>query len=210
LATRSFGNYQARIVFPDKIKELTVEVEVIAKLQVINPFDYFVEEYEEFPFTYDQMLQQELTAYLNLSEESPIFLKFMEGLKLNQSIPTNDFLVSINQAVYKELSYNLRMEVGVQTPEETLRIKSGSCRDFAWLLIHVLRHFGLAARFVSGYIVQLSPDVKSLDGPSGPEKILQIYMPGLKFIYQVGGLDLIPLLAFCKRRTYSIVLYTTL
>jgi transglutaminase-like putative cysteine protease len=87
-----FGNYQARIVFPDKIKELTVEVEVIAKLQVINPFDYFVEEYaEEFPFTYDQMLQQELTAYLNLSEESPIFLKFMEGLKLNQSIPTNDF-----------------------------------------------------------------------------------------------------------------------
>jgi hypothetical protein len=86
-----------------------VEVEVIAKLQVINPFDYFVEEYaEEFPFTYDQMLQQELTAYLNLSEESPIFLKFMEGLKLNQSIPTNDFLVSINQAVYKELSYNLR------------------------------------------------------------------------------------------------------
>jgi transglutaminase-like putative cysteine protease len=132
-----------------------VEVEVIAKLQVINPFDYFVEEYaEEFPFTYDQMLQQELTAYLNLSEESPIFLKFMEGLKLNKSIPT-DFLVSINQAVYKELSYNLRMEVGVQTPEETLRIKSGSCRDFAWLLIHVLRHFGLAARFVSGYIVQL-------------------------------------------------------
>jgi transglutaminase-like putative cysteine protease len=132
-----------------------VEVEVIAKLQVINPFDYFVEEYaEEFPFTYDQMLQQELTAYLNLSEESPIFLKFMEGLKLNQSIP-NDFLVSINQAVYKELSYNLRMEVGVQTPEETLRIKR-SCRDFAWLLIHVLRHFGLAARFVSGYIVQLS------------------------------------------------------
>jgi transglutaminase-like putative cysteine protease len=197
--------------FQTKLK-LTVEVEVIAKLQVINPFDYFVEEYaEEFPFTYDQMLQQELTAYLNLSEESPIFLKFMEGLKLNQSIPTNDFLVSINQAVYKELSYNLRMEVGVQTPEETLRIKSGSCRDFAWLLIHVLRHFGLAARFVSGYIVQLSPDVKSLDGPSGPEKILQIYMPGLKFIYQVrGGLDLIPLLAFCKRRTYSIVLYTTL
>jgi transglutaminase-like putative cysteine protease len=83
--------------------------------------------------------------------------------------------------------------------EETLRIKSGSCRDFAWLLIHVLRHFGLAARFVSGYIVQLSPDVKSLDGPSGPEKILQIYMPGLKFIYQVrGGLDLIPLLAFAS------------
>jgi hypothetical protein len=101
------------------------------------------------------MLQQELTAYLNLSEESPIFLKFMEGLKLNKSIPLMIF--SINQSSrLQELSYNLRMEVG-ETPEETLRIKSGSCRDFAWLLIHVLRHFGLAARFVSGYIVQLSP-----------------------------------------------------
>jgi transglutaminase-like putative cysteine protease len=95
-----------------------------------------------------------MTAYLNLSEESPIFLKFMEGLKLNQSIPTNDFLVSINQAVYKELSLTYGSRCA--TPEETLRIKSGSCRDFAWLLIHVLRHFGLAARFVSGYIVQLS------------------------------------------------------
>jgi hypothetical protein len=133
----------------------------------------------------------------------------MEGLKLNQSIPTNDFLVSINQAVYKELSYNLRMEVGVQTPEETC-IKSGSCRDFAWLLIHVLPLWISSTICIWLYCTIIS-DVKSLDGPSGPEKILQIYMPGLKFIYQVrGGLDLIPLLAFCKRRTYSIVLYTTL
>jgi hypothetical protein len=88
----------------------------------------------------------------------------------------------------------------LETNEETLRIKSGSCRDFAWLLIHVLRHFGLAARFVSGYIVQLSPDVKSLDGPSGPEKILQIYMPGLIYLPGAGS-------GFCKRRTYSIVHY---
>jgi transglutaminase-like putative cysteine protease len=95
-----------------------------------------------------------MTAYLNLSEESPIFLKFMEGLKLNQSIPTNDFLVSINQAVYKELSLTYGSRCA--NTRRTLRIKSGSCRDFAWLLIHVLRHFGLAARFVSGYIVQLS------------------------------------------------------
>jgi transglutaminase-like putative cysteine protease len=108
----------------------------------------------------------------------------IHGGSKTKQITTNDFLVSINQAVYKELSYNLRMEVGVQTPEETLRIKSGSCRDFAWLLIHVLRHFGLAARFVSGYIVQLSPDVKSLDGPSGPKDFtdlhawVEVYLPG--------------------------------
>jgi hypothetical protein len=102
------------------------------------------------------------------------------------------------------------MEVGVQTPEETLRIKSGSCRDFAWLLIHFTPLWISSTICIWLYCTIIS-DVKSLDGPSGPEKILQIYMPGLKFIYQVrGGLDLIPLLAFCKRRTYSIVLYTTL
>jgi transglutaminase-like putative cysteine protease len=97
----------------------------------------------------------------------------------------------------------------VQTPEETLRIKSGSCRDFAWLLIHVLRHFGLAARFVSG-IVQLSPDVKSLDGPSGPEKILQIYMPGLKFIYQVRWIGLDPTSGLLQAKDIFHLLYTTL
>src|SRR6478609_8612203 len=97
-----FGNYQARVVFPEKMKELKVEVEVIAKLQVINPFDYFVEEYaQKFPFKYDNLLEQELFPYLKLSEESPTFLKFIEGIKLNDSLEINDFLVYINQVVYK-------------------------------------------------------------------------------------------------------------
>jgi transglutaminase-like putative cysteine protease len=129
-------------------------VEVIAKLQVINPFDYFVEEYAEDFLSHTTNASARITAYLNLSEESPIFLKIHGGLKLNQSIPT-DFLVSINQAVYKNLVI-LRMEVGVQTPEETLRIKSGSCRDFAWLLIHVLPLW-ISSTICICYIVQLSP-----------------------------------------------------
>jgi transglutaminase-like putative cysteine protease len=147
LATRSFWKLSSPYRFPDKIKELTVEVEVIAKLQVINPFDYFVEEYaEEFP-TYDQNASARIDCLSKFKRRKSYFPKIHGGSKTKQSIPTNDFLVSINQAVYKELSYNLRMEVGVQTPE-TLRIKSGSCRDFAWLLIHVLRHFGLAAIYL--------------------------------------------------------------
>lgn len=188
-----FGNYQARVVFPEMIQELKVEVEVIAKLQVINPFDFFVEEYaEKSPFTYDSILQQELIPYLELNETGQLFLQFIENIRLKESINTTDFLVYVNQEVYKTLNYTIRLETGVQTPEETLKLKSGSCRDYAWLLVHVLRNFGLAARFVSGYIVQLAPDLKSLDGPSGPEHDftdlhawVEAYVPGAGWI----GLD---------------------
>ncbi len=189
----AFGNYQARVVFPDLVDELRVEVEVIAKLQVINPFDFFIEEYaEKFPFTYDKTLRKELIPYLEVEDVGPETLKFIQNIKVPASIKTVDFLVLINQAVFNALNYNIRMEPGVQTCDETLIRKMGSCRDFSWLLVQVLRKFGLAARFVSGYIVQLTADVKSLDGPSGPEADftdlhawVEAYIPGAGWI----GLD---------------------
>lgn len=188
-----FGNYQARVVFPENTTELRVDVEVIAKLQVINPFDFFIEEYaEHFPFTYDQSLQKELYPYLESSEKGEKLNQFVTQTKVFADIKTVDFLVYLNQAVFKILSYNIRLEPGVQSCEETLSIKSGSCRDFAWLLVHALRQHGIASRFVSGYIVQLTPDVKSLDGPSGPEQDftdlhawVEAYIPGAGWI----GLD---------------------
>jgi hypothetical protein len=126
------------------------------------------------------MLQQELTAYLNLSEESPIFLKFMEGLKLNKSIPTNDFLVSINQPNKENLK------------------KVGDLQRFFFVDISCFAPLWISSTICIWLYCTIISDVKSLDGPSGPEKILQIYMPGLKFIYQVGWIDLIPLLAFAS------------
>ena len=188
-----FGNFLARVVFPDKINELHVEVEVIARLQVINPFDFFVEEYaEKFPFTYDNILKKELAPYLEADESTAPLMAFVEQNRVKEPLRIVDFLVGVNSRVANEINYNIRMEVGVQTCEETLTQKNGSCRDSAWLLVQTLRHLGLAARFVSGYLVQLTPDIKSLDGPSGTENDFtdlhawtEVYIPGAGWI----GLD---------------------
>jgi transglutaminase-like putative cysteine protease len=156
-----FGNYQARVVFPEKTTELRIEVEVIARLQVINPFDFFVEEYaEKFPFNYEATLQKELVPYLEKKDIGEKTQHFINQMSIQAGINTVDFLVYANQQVYNALNYNIRLETGVQSCEETLTLGSGSCRDFAWLLVQVLRSFGLATRFVSGYLVQLAPDVK--------------------------------------------------
>ncbi len=187
-----FGNFQARVVFPEKTRELSVEVEVIANMVVINPFDFFVEEYaEKYPFAYPAQLQGELTPYLQLRESGPLLTKYLRGIDKSEKT-INDFLVYLNQKLSRDISYSIRMEPGVQTCEETLQRAIGSCRDTAWLLVQLLRHLGLAARFVSGYLVQLTADIKSLDGPSGPENDFtdlhawaEVYVPGAGWI----GLD---------------------
>lgn len=187
-----FGNYQARVVFPERMKELKVEVEVIANLVSINPFDFFVEEYaENYPFQYQDQLPKELAPYLEIKESGPRLMQWLDGVDKSKKT-INDFLVYLNQKLNKDINYSIRMEVGVQTCEETLEKTLGSCRDSAWLFVQVLRHLGLAARFVSGYLVQLTADEKSLDGPSGPEADFtdlhawtEVYVPGAGWI----GLD---------------------
>ena len=187
-----FGNFLARIVFPDPVKELEIDVSVIADLTVINPFDFFVESYaEKFPFEYDKALKHELEPYLVVSEKGPLLNKWLKKID-RKSMTTVDFLVQINQQLQTDIGYNIRMEPGVQTCEQTLGTATGSCRDSAWLLVQILRSLGLAARFVSGYLVQLTSDQKSLDGPSGPEKDFtdlhawtEVYVPGAGWV----GLD---------------------
>ncbi|MEZ5509687.1 MAG: transglutaminase family protein [Gammaproteobacteria bacterium] len=187
-----FGNFLARVVFPEPARELQIDVEVIADLKVINPFDFFVEEYaDEFPFEYEEQLAKELIPYLEIKESGPLLLDYMTTV---DRTPRNivNFLVELNQALYNHIEYCIRMEPGVQTCEETLQLRKGSCRDSAFLLVQILRRLGLAARFVSGYLVQLKPDVESLDGPSGPTADFtdlhawcEVYVPGAGWI----GLD---------------------
>ena len=154
------SNYLARLVFPEKTREFKVEVDVVAEMSVINPFDFFLEpSAEKIPFGYEPALRHELLPFLEKLPAKPLFKRFVDSVDLKPT-PTVDFLVALNQRVQQAVSYLIRLEPGVQTPEETLTKASGSCRDSAWLLVQLFRHLGLAARFVSGYLVQLVPDVK--------------------------------------------------
>ncbi len=187
-----FGNYQARLVFPNKTREFKVTVDLVVEMAVYNPFDFFLEpSAEEFPFKYEPTLQEELLPYLMAMERTPLLSEFLHKVDYTKR-RTIDFLVDLNFLVHKAVNYTIRMEPGVQNPEETLAKASGSCRDSAWLLVQLLRHCGLAARFVSGYLIQLTPDVKALDGPSGTEVDFtdlhawcEVYLPGAGWI----GLD---------------------
>ena len=206
------ANYAARLVFEQPTREFLVEVDLVAEMAVFNPFDFFLEpQAEKFPFAYDPALDHELAPFQRKCWLTPAFTRYLTAIRRDllgevkrrtkkerlevsekDKPSTNDFLVAINQRLWKDIKYLVRLEPGVQTPEETLEKGSGSCRDSAWLLCQLLRHCGLAARFVSGYLIQLKANVKALDGPSGAEKDFtdlhawtEVYLPGGGWI----GLD---------------------
>ncbi len=187
-----FANYLARLVFPERTREFQVTVDLVAEMAVYNPFDFFLEpEADHYPFRYAPELERDLLPYLAKGALTPHFQAFIASIP-RERMRTIDFLVELNQRLQRDILYLIRLEPGVQTPEETLALGSGSCRDSGWLLVQTLRHLGLAARFVSGYLIQLKPDVKSLDGPSGAETDFtdlhawcEVYLPGAGWI----GLD---------------------
>lgn len=210
------ANYLARLVFPEKTREFRVEVDLVVEMAVFNPFDFFLEPgAEHVPFVYDKSLDHELEPFRKKLPNTPWFALYVEQIagemhkknllaKIHAKEPqkgeeakvegyrTIDFLVSLNTRLNQDIKYCIRMEPGVQTPEETLQKATGSCRDTAWLMCQILRHLGYAARFVSGYLIQLKADQKSLDGPSGPEQDFtdlhawcEVFLPGAGWV----GLD---------------------
>ncbi|MBL9122393.1 MAG: transglutaminase family protein [Planctomycetaceae bacterium] len=186
------NNYLARFVFPQPAHELSIEVDLVADMTVINPFDFFLEQSaEEFPFSYEPWLEAELKPHLERLPATERFADFLASIPRERQ-RTVDFLVGLNQRLNHEIKYLIRLDPGVQTPEQTLTQASGSCRDSAWLLVQLLRHMGLAARFVSGYLIQLKADVVPLDGPAGAAQDFtdlhawtEVYLPGAGWI----GLD---------------------
>jgi uncharacterized protein (DUF2126 family) len=186
------GNYLARVVFPERARELRIEVDLIAEMVVINPFDFFLEpEADFFPFGYAPWLRHELAPYLQPQPAGPLLARYLETVPREKERSV-DFLVDLNRRLRDHIDYVIRMEPGVQACEETLSQRRGSCRDSGWLLVQILRHLGLAARFVSGYLIQLKPDEKPLDGPAGAAQDFtdlhawtEVYLPGAGWV----GLD---------------------
>ncbi|MGB8505118.1 transglutaminase N-terminal domain-containing protein, partial [Mycobacterium sp.] len=223
----AFGNFLARLVFPNRTRQLTITVGLIADMKVINPFDFFIEDWAETvpfalrpsgsstpfalrpsgppqaggaptstPFDYPKVMAEDLQPYLRPVDEDDdgsgpgeLVREWVSRFQVPKGIRTIDFLVALNRAVNADVAYSVRMETGVQAPDVTLRNAIGSCRDSAWLLVSILRQLGLAARFVSGYLVQLTSDVEALDGPSGPAADFtdlhawaEVYIPGAGWI----------------------------
>jgi uncharacterized protein (DUF2126 family)/transglutaminase-like putative cysteine protease len=187
-----YGNWLSRFVFPEPVTELRIEVDLVADMTVYNPFDFFVEESaEHWPFDYPEELTDDLVIYRRPEPAGPRLRAFLDRVPRERANTVN-FVVDLNQRLSREIGYVIRMEPGVQTPEETFERGTGSCRDSSWLLVQALRNLGLAARFVSGYLIQLKPDLAALDGPPGTDHDFtdlhawaEVYLPGAGWI----GLD---------------------
>ena len=183
------GNYLARVVFPERTKEFQIDVDLVADMPIINPFDFFLEpDAETIPFRYESWLAEELRPYLVTEPIGPRLQAWVDQVSREET-PTVDFIVGLNQRLEQDIDYVIRMEPGIQTCEQTLELGRGSCRDSAWLMVQILRHLGLAARFASGYLIQLKPDVKPLDGPAGTDTDFtdlhawaEVYLPGAGWV----------------------------
>jgi len=188
----AFGNFLARIAFPEKTDHFSFEVDLIAELEVYNPFDFFVDDSaESYPFNYSASQREELLPYLKVRDDGPLLQEFLKTIDRSEK-KIVDFLVSINRIVEQAIDYSVRMEPGVQTCEESLEKMVGSCRDSAYLIVQIFRHLGIASRFVSGYLIQLAADQEALDGPSGTTEDFtdlhawcEVYLPGAGWV----GLD---------------------
>jgi len=192
-----FGNHVAHLSFAkgSRLRELELRVELAVEIRPVNPFDFFLDDRcKEAPFHYPADLARDVAPFLDPEDDAlrggPRLAAFLDALPRRG--PTVELLVALNRAVHGAVRYVIREEPGIRTPEETLAHGCGSCRDSAVLLLAALRARGLAARFASGYLVQLRDEGMIPDQPRGVGADVvdlhawaEVYLPGAGWI----GLD---------------------
>ena len=183
------ANHLARLVFTQPTAEFRLSVDMDVELVCSNPFDFFLDPLAgQFPFAYSARDVQALAPYLACDGAGADVLRAYLKKNGAEPQPTLDFLVALNQQVQRDIRYQVRLEPGVQTPTQTLGMASGSCRDSAWLLVQLLRLSGLAARFVSGYLIDIDPSASAAHPPLDTSQLhawCEVYLPGAGWI----GLD---------------------
>jgi transglutaminase-like putative cysteine protease len=187
-----FGNHQARVRFSERVDFLTVAVDLEAEMTAADPYDLHLEPWaERYPFDYGDTLRRELRPYLEIHEPGPRLRRRLARIDRARR-GAIAFLADLNAALGREIEYAAHADPGVHDCEQTLGQGRGACRDSAWLLIQLLRHLGLAARFVSGYLVQLVPDLTPLGELAEPPRDVadlhawvEVFLPGAGWV----GLD---------------------
>ncbi len=186
------GNFVARVIFPEPLASLEIAVDLVVDLEPINPFDFLLEpSAEKHPFVYEPRVYEELTPFLARREAGPRLGAWLAAVDPRPT-PTLEWILALNQRLAREVEYLVREEAGVQSSEETLRLGRGSCRDSACLLAEILRQLGVAARFVSGYLIEIaSGEVTVAPMPDAPRDMASLhawteaYLPGAGWV----GLD---------------------
>ncbi len=177
-----FDTPYLRNFFPEKNRELRIEVSMTVGIMKRNPFDFLLDAHAtNFPFDYTAEETAALRSQLQPSGDhaAGLLQEWLDGVRPDSGTETVAFVTELNQSIWKNFEYGRRDQPGVQSPEETLKTRSGSCRDFAWLLAEACRSLGLAARFVSGYLYV--PGGTESEGDT-PESTMhawsEIYLPG--------------------------------
>lgn len=187
-----FGNWVERCLFGATVDKLDFTVEMVADLTPVNPFNFLIlPEAARLPIDYSDELTEALHPYLRCRAvgSDASLLTSMDGSAEEDVVP---YLVELNRTINDRIEYQPRTDPGVWTPQETLERGVGSCRDTAWLLTETLRQLGFAARFVSGYLIQLDVEVESANDerPTTEDQAAlhawtEVYLPGAGWI----GLD---------------------